>query len=255
VDLPGYGKSKINHALMVGGIPYQLRVTEDFLDIEIDHYLLMDFEAFQTIVDSLGGVTVDVPEDLVKHGEQQFAKGAQHFDGTTALKYARFRSEPDGDLGRVERQWGILGGIAEKMDGKDLVGKINELLPAVEDHMRTDLTPADITTIAKTYGANCTSPKAADISMMRGTRVKLHDPILDQAAYFNVLEATEVNEYVDAFRGDGLESQGDAATSVVTSDAKPATPASSASEGTATPIASPEGTPLLKNADPKKVET
>ena len=196
VELPGYGKTKINHALMVGGIPYQLRVTEEFLGLEIDHYLLMDFEAFQRIVDSLGGVTVDIPEDLSKNGKLQFEAGTQQFDGEMALKYARFRSEPDGDLGRVERQWDILGGIADKINGKDIVGEVNELLPAVEDHMRTDLKISDITTLAQTYGSKCTSPKAADISMMRGTRVKLFDPILKQALYYNIVEDDDVVDYV-----------------------------------------------------------
>ena len=43
VELPGYGMSKINHALAVGGIPYEKLVVEQFLGIPIDHYALIDF--------------------------------------------------------------------------------------------------------------------------------------------------------------------------------------------------------------------
>ena len=204
VELPGYGESKINHALMIGGIPYQFRVTEEFLNVEIDHYLLIDFVAFQQIVDTLGGVTVDVPETLTKNGQQAFAQGPQFFDGATALRYARFRSEPDGDLGRVERQWGVLDGISDAMNGRDLVGEIRTLLPTLEDHIRTDLSATDITQIAKKYGASCSTMTTSDITLMRGTRVKLHDPILDQIVYFNVVEAKAVDEYTTEFRDEPL---------------------------------------------------
>ena len=202
VDLPGYGESKINHALMVGGIPYQLLVTEAFLDIEIDHYLLIDFVAFRELVDSVGGVTVNVPEDLVKDGEVRFQAGAQHLNGEQALAYTRFRSTPDGDIGRVERRWALLAGLANALQGRDLVGDANRMLPALQDHFRTDLSATDITQIARDYGAGCTSPGArseGDIEMLEGTRVRLSDPIVGQSLYFNVVDESAIDRYVAAF--------------------------------------------------------
>src|SRR5699024_4257909 len=55
---PGYGQSKINHALSVGGVDYQMLVTQQMLGIEIDHFALVDFAGVVGTVDALGGVHV-----------------------------------------------------------------------------------------------------------------------------------------------------------------------------------------------------
>jgi LCP family protein required for cell wall assembly len=203
VELPGYGESKINHALMVGGIPYQILVTEDFLGIEIDHYALMDFVAFEQIVDSLGGISVTVPEDLVKNGETRFTAGTHHFDGEQALAYARFReTSTGGDAGRIERRWDLLSGMANAVQGRDLVSDANEMLPTLQDHFRTDLSATDITEIARHYGTGCTSPSARaeqSVDVLEGTRVRLPDPIMGQSLYFNVVSDNSVDEMVEVF--------------------------------------------------------
>jgi LCP family protein required for cell wall assembly len=227
VELPGYGESKINHALMVGGIPYQMMVTESFLDVEIDHYVLIDFVAFEQLVDSVGGVTVNVPEELVKNGEVTFPEGSQHFDGADALAYTRYRGPAtEGDIGRVERRWALLSGLADAIQGRDLVSDANRMVPALKDHMRTDLSATDVTQMAKDYGTGCTSPQVRSseyIDVMEGTRIRLNDPILNQSLYFNVVEDAQVAKYVDAFMN---PEEGEA----------PATPAG-------TPVATPEATP------------
>jgi LCP family protein required for cell wall assembly len=188
VEIPGYGESKINHALMVGGIPYQLRVTEEFLDIEIDNYLLVDFVAFQQIIDTLGGVTVEVPEDLAQANTGPFVKGTQDMDGATALSYARYRSfDTDGDYGRVDRQWGILEGIADEVRGQDMVGLASDLLATVKQHIRTDLTAEQLTSIARTYGEKCAASTRDDIAILQGSRIDLPDPMTNEIGTFNVV--------------------------------------------------------------------
>jgi len=221
VDLPGYGQSKINHALMVGGIPYQLLVTEEFLDLDIDHYLLIDFIAFQRMVNTVGGVTVDVPEDLTRNGELAFSKGSQHLDGEEALRYARFRSVPEGDLGRVQRHWSLLAGLAEAVQGRDLAGDVNQMLPTLEAHLRTDLNVTDMSQIAKDYGKRCTTTGTESIEMIEGSRVRLQDPILNQSVYYNVVREGTVQERVQALLGEVAPSA--PATPVPTTPA-PATP-------------------------------
>jgi hypothetical protein len=56
--LPGYGQSKINHALAVGGVPYETLVVENLLGIELQHYGLIDFAGVEGLVDGVGGITV-----------------------------------------------------------------------------------------------------------------------------------------------------------------------------------------------------
>ncbi len=202
VELPGYGQSKINHALMVGGIPYQILVTEDFTGASIDHYALVDFVAFSQVVDMVGGVTVTVPEDLVKNGELQFTKGTHRFDGDEALAYARFRvAHGGGDLDRIDRQWSLMSSVAQAANGRDLVGDVNSLLPTVEDHVRTDLTVTEMAEIARTYGAGCLSIDGDEVDMLRGSRVQLEDPILNQVLYYNIVAPTVARAHVETLVG------------------------------------------------------
>ena len=207
VELPGYGESKINHALMVGGIPYQLMVTEDFIGHPIDHYVLIDFEAFQEAVEVVDGINVTVPEDLRKNGEIRFTAGTYQFDGEEALAYSRFRTAADdGDIGRVERQWSVLAGLAEAAQGRDLVSDVNTLVPSVEKHIRTDLSLTEMATVARDYGDRCISVDEESIAMVDGTRVQFNDPILDQVVYYNVVaDATVEQRMEDLMSGAGGE--------------------------------------------------
>lgn len=200
VNLPGYGESKINHALMVGGIPYQELVVQNLLGISIDGYLLVDFDAFKLLVDAVGGVPVTVAAPVTVAGKDLKA-GAQTMDGTTALAYARYRDPAsDGDIGRVKRQWTLLRGIASVEHGRDLPGDLNALLPVVSTHMRTNLTASDLATIAKTYGGSCVSEEAP-ASVLAGTRVRLADPILQQTVDYNVIDSALVRKRVSELLG------------------------------------------------------
>ena len=196
-NLPGYGQTKINHALMVGGIPYQLMVTEDFIGQPIDHYVLVDFQAFKQVVDAVGGISVTIPEDLEKNGQLQYTHGTYHFNGDEALAYSRFRALPDGDLGRVKRQWTVMSGLADAASGRDLIGDVNTLVPTVKDHIRTDMTMTEMAGIARDYGNNCLSMDANSINMLAGSRVQFEDPMLHQVLYYNVVDEQLVHDDVD----------------------------------------------------------
>jgi LCP family protein required for cell wall assembly len=238
VELPGYGKSKVNHALMVGGIPYQMLVTEDYLGIDIDHYMLIDFVAFEQIVDTLGGVTVDVPEDLTKNGELQFSEGVQSFDGEEALAYARFRSGPEADRARVQRQWGMMSSIADELNTGDLVGQVNQLTATVDEHLRTDLPASDIASITRVWGKNCVSADIEDVEMMSGTWVRFEDPILQRTEVYSYVEPSRVPQYVAELMG-----------------TEPDGPDPSATPGAGTPVAIDPATPAQPEpATPRATE-
>lgn len=188
VDLPGYGLSKINHALLVGGIPYQQLVVEQTLGIAIDHYALIDFNAFEDLVTHYGGITIDVPYDLVKDdGQVVFTAGPRQLDGATALQYARFRSKSDGgDQARVERQWSVLRALGQQADRGDVVQDVTTLLPALTTHVRTDLSPRELAGTARALDGRCTSQNV-DTQQLNGSRVRQQDAILHQSVYFNVV--------------------------------------------------------------------
>lgn len=87
-------------------------VTRDF-GIPIDHYVVLDFTGFMTLIDALGGITLDVPQTLTATVlpadnaggyEYTFLAGRQHLSGELALAYSRFRYDAEGDFGRIARQ-------------------------------------------------------------------------------------------------------------------------------------------------------
>lgn len=116
----------------------------------VDKYLNIDFAGFKKFVDVLGGVEIDVPEDLVDYeypdnnwGYQTFRikKGFQAISGETALKYVRSRHSTS-DFDRSLRQQLVLKAIKDKLFSIDALTsptKLANLYSAVTSHIKTDL--------------------------------------------------------------------------------------------------------------------
>jgi LCP family protein required for cell wall assembly len=196
-DLPGYGMTKVNHALAVGGVDYQIQVVEQMLGLGIDHYMLIDFNGFQDLVDAVGGITVDVPADFTSSDGQVFYAGQQQMTGKQALSYARWRGGADGDFGRIQRQQQILRALVQRASGLNVVASINELLPAVERNLRTDLSATEMTSLAMDYRSRCTQET---ISMFRleGFDATYLDPMLQLNLYYIEVDAAEIRRKVAA---------------------------------------------------------
>ncbi|NEB75274.1 LCP family protein [Streptomyces sp. SID14478] len=117
VPIPGHGQGKINSAYALGGAPLLSRTVEQATGLHLDHYAEINFLGLVDVVDSLGGVSICVPDGGL-HDEKSgadFDAGCRHMDGVQALQYARARySDPQGDLGRVKRQRQLVDAIADK---------------------------------------------------------------------------------------------------------------------------------------------
>jgi LCP family protein required for cell wall assembly len=188
VMLPGYGLSKINHALAIGGIPYEIAVVEAFLGVQIDHYGLIDFAGVVTIVDAIGGIDISVPETITI-GEKEFPAGLQHFSGEDALLYARYRGGSDGDFGRIRRQQQVISAAMAQLSSESLVRLVPEVLPTLEDHVRTDLGVQDLATLGTDVLRDC-SGAAVDARSLQGEIATYPDPIIGlDLSYVEVDEA------------------------------------------------------------------
>jgi LCP family protein required for cell wall assembly len=199
VELPGYGLSKINHALALGGIPYQEQVVEQFLGITVDHYGLIDFAGIEQVVDAVGGVTIDNPEAFSYSGTT-FEAGSQTLDGERALLYARYRGGPDGDFGRVGRQQQVLRAILQSASGRDAISLIPRLLPVVEDHTRTSLGPDEIVNLAANYRTTCTE-QTLETETLAGSVATFPDPLLDLDLSYVIVDDAEVRKQVEWLLG------------------------------------------------------
>jgi LCP family protein required for cell wall assembly len=118
VDIPGYGASKINAGLQVGGIPMTVQTVESLMGTHIDHTLMLDFNGFRALTDSLGGIDVDVPLPFQASFDTHhvFTQGLNHLDGEAALEFVRERySFVDGDYQRVRNQQTFLRALLARL--------------------------------------------------------------------------------------------------------------------------------------------
>jgi LCP family protein required for cell wall assembly len=116
VEVPGYGMQKINAAYSFGGAPLLRQTVEQATGVRTDGYVEIGFDGFSSIVDAVGGVEICLDEPLVDpRAGIDLAAGCQTLDGADALGYVRTRyTDPDGDLGRVQRQREFLAALADQ---------------------------------------------------------------------------------------------------------------------------------------------
>jgi LCP family protein required for cell wall assembly len=138
-EIPEQSPQEINGAYAFGGAGAQIEAVEDFLGIEIDHVAIVDFTGFEDLIDSVGGVVVDVPQKICADisggagGGQggstvRLGKGENTLDGEKALTYARIRkpspcpgpgpsaySTGYDDLDRAKAQQAVISGIKGRL--------------------------------------------------------------------------------------------------------------------------------------------
>jgi LCP family protein required for cell wall assembly len=92
VDIPGHGEGKINGAHAFGGNELTVQTIENLSGLKIDNYIITDMDGFGPLIDFLGGVTVEVGENLSDGFSGCYlSKGVHHLDGTAAQALARNR--------------------------------------------------------------------------------------------------------------------------------------------------------------------
>ncbi len=142
---------KINHAHAFGGVEMTINTVQNFLNIPIDHYVLVNLNGFETVVDALGGVTVENTMAFSLDGFD-FPVGTISLNGEEALAYARMRYEdPEGDFGRNRRQRNLVTAMAKKALSLEGILNYQSILDSLRDNMQTDLTLQDLTTLVLSY--------------------------------------------------------------------------------------------------------
>ncbi|MES1246492.1 MAG: LCP family protein [Actinomycetota bacterium] len=135
-EIPGYGSSKINAAMQIGGPKLAVRTVAAFTGLPINHVVIVDFSNFVKLIDAIGGIDVNVPENILSNRfdcpygtaarcEQwqgwRFHKGMTHMNGHTALIYSRIRENrlnpADSDISRGVHQQQVLQATLSKLAG------------------------------------------------------------------------------------------------------------------------------------------
>ena len=193
-ELPGYGQSKINHALSVGGVRYQQLVVQNLLGIGVDHFALVDFAGVVGAVDALGGVDV-VNDTAFEMDGHQFAVGELHLTGEEALAYSRFRGNDEGDFGRQRRQQDVIKAMLAKGDSLDVARAIPSILGSIEGHFKTDLSVTQLVRMASTYRDYCTST-TMETASIDGTVTTAYDEMMQQDLSFVIVDLAEIEAKV-----------------------------------------------------------
>lgn len=158
VSIPGHGDNKLNAAYNEGGGTLLAATIEQNFQIHLDGYARVDFEAFEAIIDKLGGVEIELSAEEAAYlnrtnyisnpANRTMVAGVNTMNGNQALGYSRVRyvKEVDGerdDFGRTARQRRVLNCVFEKYKTKNLIEMVsiaNEILP----YITTNLTKTDI---------------------------------------------------------------------------------------------------------------
>ncbi|MFV9504764.1 MAG: LCP family protein [Oscillochloridaceae bacterium umkhey_bin13] len=158
VNYPSGGEGRINAAYALGerrfgpggGAALAKSTVGGLLGLKVDHFVLINFQGFEALIDLLGGITVDVPEPLYDPAyptedygtmEVRFEAGPQRLNAERALIYARTR-HADSDFGRNQRQQQVLMAIFERIRDRGLLQQLTSLdnyTGAMRDYVKTDL--------------------------------------------------------------------------------------------------------------------
>lgn len=152
MEMVGHGTiEKAAHAYAHGQEKMAMDSIENFLDVPLDHYVWINMEGFEDLVNAVGGVEVDNKFAFDYEGIS-FPKGKNTLGGFEALQYTRMRyDDPKGDYGRQIRQQEVIGAIGDKALTFTGVTKYKQILKAIENNMKTDLEPEEMFKISKDY--------------------------------------------------------------------------------------------------------
>jgi LCP family protein required for cell wall assembly len=140
VYIPKVGLTKINEANYFGGPKLAVKLVEETLHVPVDYYAETTMWNFENIINSLGGLTVDVTQAMNYGGhgnalDIHLKPGVQHLNGREVLEYVRFRAEPLGDISRIQQQQYIIKLILKKL----LTPRYLTHIPAVVSMLRQDI--------------------------------------------------------------------------------------------------------------------
>ena len=131
-------KDRINAAYNYGGIEQTVDALENYSDVTIDHYAIVDFDGFREIIETMDGVRVDVGHDVFPE-KWHMGEGVQRLGGRKALFYARYRGTSGGDLDRMERQRQLVAALRSKALQWNIVEKLPATMKVMNENVQTDL--------------------------------------------------------------------------------------------------------------------
>jgi LCP family protein required for cell wall assembly len=220
VDYAGGGEGRINAAFARGesrygpggGAAVAKATVGRLIGVDVDHFVLINFQGFQTLIDQLGGINVDVPQAIYDPAyptedygtiEVRFRQGPQLLDGERALIYARTR-HADSDFGRNQRQQLVLMAIFNRVRERGLLQQLTSLddyTGALRDYVKTDMSRSKMVELAG-FARNISTDDVLRYAIDSSSVVDLRDPATFAA------EPDALRVIVSKFTGKALSTAG-----------------------------------------------
>ena len=171
INIPGYGMGKLDEAFehgynigqggFQGAVDLSRRTIQQDFGIPINYYAWVGLNGFVKVIDTVGGVDVDVlhpitddsyPDDVGNTTGDTYAykrlyipPGPQHLSGAEALEYVRSRhADLVGDFGRSARQQQVLGALKTKLSNSGIVNKLPDIAADLDGWVKTDMQLPDV---------------------------------------------------------------------------------------------------------------
>ena len=186
-----YGYDKINAAYSYGGAEQAKKVVSTFLGVPIHHHLVVKVTGAKALIDTLGGLPIDVEKDLDYDDNWgnlhiHLKKGPQVLNGEQAVGYGRFRMDEEGDRGRIRRQQQVVRALGSKLKEPALVTRFPEIAAQVKKTLDTDLKPMEMVDLANLYSG-------FDFKQMRSAAI-VGDDAMDANGVSYILPYAPENE-------------------------------------------------------------
>lgn len=156
VQIPGYKDNRINASYAFGGMKLLNKCLNKNFGLEIDGNVEVDFTGFQTVIDTLGGLDIELTAAEAEYlnrrgnwdiednaGEWSLKEGVNRLNGSQAVAFSRIRYVGNGDFGRTNRQRVLLSKLLERMKQMSAF-EVKDLLDEILPLLTTDLSNAEI---------------------------------------------------------------------------------------------------------------
>lgn len=149
---------KINAVNEADGPDAACKEVSNLMGMQVKYYVITNFVGFGKIVDTLGGVHIDVESDMYHADpvnpelEINLHKGYQYLNGSQALSYVRYRGGPTADIGRTQRQQKFIKALLAEILQTKTIAKLPELVPEIQNNIRTNVPISDLIYLAQIAG-------------------------------------------------------------------------------------------------------
>lgn len=171
---------KINHAFAYGGVELTIDTVQEYLDVPIDYYAVINMDGLVELIDAIGGIEVTSPLTFEYRGTGFVEGEKREVNGLKAMNFARMRyDDPEGEVGRQNRQKIVIKAVIDKVLTLDTLSTYPKILSVVTKNVQTNLDLTTAVDISQAY-----LPALDNISSI--SFEDLEDMYLNEVFYFYI---------------------------------------------------------------------